>query len=126
VSDRGSIVIGWLTKLVILFAVLGFLAYDGVALITSNYDAADDATTAASAAADEYRATKSVQAAYDAAVKAVDGKGDTVETRTFQVEQGGQVTLTIDRHPKTLWLHRIGPLKKWTLVHQSGTGSPAS
>jgi hypothetical protein len=125
VSDRGSIVVGWLTRLVILFAVLGVVAFDGFTLMVSNFGAADDAGVAASAAADSFKATNDVQAAYGAAVSAVAGKGDTVETKTFTIDQGGKVTLTIDRAPTTLWMHRIGPLKKWTLVHQSGDGTPA-
>lgn len=126
VSDSGSIVIGWLTRLVILFAVLGFLAYDGLSLVTANYGAADDAAVAASAAADTYKGTNNVQAAYEAAVESVAGKGDTIEPKTFQVDQAGKVTLTIDRTASTLWMHRIGPLKKWTVVRQSGFGTPAS
>ena len=124
-SDSGSIVIGWLARLVILFAVLGFLAYDGVMLMVSNFAAADDAGVAASAAADTFHATNDVRAAYDSAVKAVDGKGDTVEQKTFQIDQAGKVSLIIDRSPTTLWLHRVGPLKKWTLVRQNGAGTPA-
>jgi len=124
VNDSGSIVVGWLARLVILFAVVGFLAYDGVALMTSNFGAADDAGVAASAAADTYKSTNDLRAAYAAAVNAVSGKGDTIETKDFQVDQAGKVTLTVDRRPTTLWIHKIGPLKKWTLVRQSGSGSP--
>jgi hypothetical protein len=125
VSDSGSIVVGWLGRLVALFALLGVLAYDGVSLMAANFGAADDAAVAASAAADTYRLHSNVQEAYDAAVAAVAGKGDKVETKTFQIAADGKVTLTIDRSPSTLWMHRVGPLKKWTLVRQSGDGMPA-
>ena len=125
-SDSGSIVIGWLARLVILFAVVGFLAYDGVMLVVANFGASDDASTAAGAAADAYKSTGNIQSAYNAAVQAVAGKGDTVETKTFSIDASGKVTLTIDRTPTTLWMHRIGPLKKWTLVHESGSGIPTS
>ena len=124
-SDRGSIVVGWLTRLVVLFAVLGVVAFDGFTLMVSNFGAADDAGVAASAAADSFKATNDVQAAYGAAVSAVAGKGDTIETKTFKIDQSGKVTLTVDRTPTTLWMHRISALKKWTLVHQSGDGTPA-
>ena len=117
--------IGWLARLVILFAVLGFLAYDGFTLMVSNFGASDDAGVAASAAADAYKGTNDVRAAYDAAVKALDGKPDTVETKTFSIDPSGKVTLTVDRSPTTFWVHHVGPLKKWTLVRQSGSGTPA-
>ena len=125
-SDSGSIVVGWLGRLVVLFVVLGVVAYDGFSVMVANFGAADDATVAASAAADEYKARSDIRAAYAAATRAVEGKGDTIETKTFSIASDGKVTLTIDRHPSTLWLHRVGPLKKWTQVRQSGTGAPAS
>jgi hypothetical protein len=125
VNDRGSIVVGWLARLVILFSVLGFLAYDGVTLMVANFGAADDAGVAASAAADTFARTNDVRAAYDSAVKALDGKADTVETKTFSIDSAGKVTLLVDRHPTTFWVHRVGPLKKWTLVRQNGSGTPA-
>ena len=118
--------IGWLTRLIVMFAVLGFLAYDGFTLVAANFGASDDAGVAASAAADAFATTKDVRASYDAAVKALDGKHDTVETKSFSIDPSGKVTLTVDRSPTTLWVHRVGPLKKWTLVRQSGTGTPAS
>jgi hypothetical protein len=126
VSDSGSIVVGWLGRLVVLFAALGLVAYDGFSIMVANFGAADDATVAASAAADEYRLHSDVRAAYDAATRAVAGKGDTVETKTFQIAADGRVTLTIDRRPSTLWVHRVGPLKKRTQVNPRGTGAPAS
>lgn len=124
VGDSGSIVIGWLTRLVALFAVLGVLAYDGAMLVVANFGAADDAGVAANAAADTYAGTKDFRAAYAAAVAAVEGKGDSVEPKTFAIDTAGKVTLTIDRSPTTLWMHRVGPLKKWTVVRQTGTGTP--
>jgi hypothetical protein len=124
VGDSGSIVVGWLTRLVVLFAVLGLLAFDGFKVVVANFGASDDAGVAASAAADSYAATKDVRAAYSAAVQAVAGKDDVVETKTFAVDSTGGVTLTVDRTPGTLWMHRVGPLKKWTVVRQSGSGRP--
>ena len=124
VGDSGSIVVGWLTRLVVLFAVLGFLAFDGFKVVIANVGASDDASAAASAAADTYQATKNVQAAYTAAVRAVADKHDVVETKTFVVDSAGGVTLTVDRTPTTLWMQHVSPLKKWTVVRQTGTGKP--
>ena len=118
--------VGWLAKLVVLFALLGAVAYDGFTVLVASFGAADDATVAASAAADDYKLHNDIRSSYAAAAQAVAGKGDTVETKTFQIAPDGKVTLTIDRHPRTLWMHRIGPLKKWTQIHESGTGAPAS
>lgn len=122
--DSGSIVVGWLAKLALVLAVLGVLAYDGLAVVIANFHAADRAGAAASEAADELRRTRGdVQRAYDAATRVVDA-GDTIETETFTVRGEGIVDLYVYREAKTLWLHRIGPLEKWTHARQSGTGSP--
>jgi hypothetical protein len=126
VSDSGSIVIGWLTRLVALFALLGFLAYDGFMVVQANVGASDDASTAARAAADAFAGTKNVQTAYNAAANAVAEKHDVVETKNFSIDSTGTVTLTVDRTATTLWMHRLGPLKKWTEVRQTGSGTPPS
>ena len=118
--------IGWLARLVILFAVLGFVAFDGFTLMVANFGASDDATTAANAAADNFQQSKDVRAAYQAAVQSLEGKHDTVETKDFSIDPAGKVTLTVDRSPMTFWVHRVGPLKKYTLVRQTGSGTPPS
>jgi hypothetical protein len=117
---------GWLTKLVIMFAVLGVLAFDGFQVMVGNFGAADDATTAARAAADSFRVDKDVQKAYDAAVLSlVEKPNDVVETETFKVRPDGGIDLVVRREPKTLWMHRIGPLKDLSAIHQSGSASPS-
>ena len=126
VNDRGSIVVGWLARLVVLFAVLGVVAFDGVKIVVANVGAADTAAAAAASAAEAYRSSKNVQTAYNTAVSTLSEGTDTVDTSTFSVDATGHVTLTVERRPSTLWMQHIGPLKKWTLVHQTGTGAPPS
>ncbi|MGB8652163.1 MAG: hypothetical protein WCD35_16045 [Mycobacteriales bacterium] len=124
--DSGSIVLGWLTKLAASLALVGLLAFDGIALVTTNFTAADQATTAASAAADAYKSTHDVQQAYNAATAAVAADGDTIETKTFRVDPDGHITLVLHRTATTLWMHRIGALKKYTEITQTGEGTPGS
>lgn len=122
--DTGSIVVGWLGKLVVALGLVGVLIFDGFAVVVANFNAADHATLAAREAADTLARNRSdIQAAYDSAVKAVDSK-DVVETETFSVDDQGAVHLYVKREAKTLWMHRIGPLKKYTQARQSATGKP--
>lgn len=124
-SDNGSIVLGWLTRLVLVMAVLGLIGFDGVALVKTNFTASDHAITAASAGADSYRQTKNVQQAYDAAVAAV--PGDTIDPKLFLVNPTtGAVHLTVAEKVVTLWVYRISPLKKYTTVHASADAKPGS
>ena len=124
-GDRGDIVLGWLTKLVITFAVLGVIAFDGISLIQGRVQAADRATTAAAAASDEYRNSHDIQKAYNAAFATVTGD-DTIETKTFQASGDGTVTLRLHHVSTTLLLHRIGPLKHWAEAVETGSARPAS
>jgi hypothetical protein len=125
VRDSGSIVVGWLGKVALVLGLLGLLAYDGFAVVVANFNAADHAATAAHEAADSLSRTGNVQTAYDAAVAVVDGS-DKVEANTFSVDDQGRVTVFVEREAKTLWLQRVGPLKKWTQARQSGTGAPGA
>lgn len=124
-GDRGDVLLGWLTKLAVVLGLLGLVAFDGISLAQARFQAADRATTAAAAAADDYRTHHDVQKAYDAAYATVSG-GDTVETKTFSVAADGTVTLRLHHEASTLIVHRIGALKGWADAVQTGEGRPAS
>ena len=112
-DDRGDIVLGWLTKLVAVLAVLGVLGFDAISLGAARFQAEDHAQLAARAAAESYRTGKDLQAAYDAAVAQVLEYGDTIDPQTFTVAPDGTVTLTLQRVASTMVVERIGPARDW-------------
>lgn len=119
--------LGWLTKLVAVLTLLGLLAFDGISVVRANVTAADHANTVASNAADVYQQTRDVQKAYSAAVHLAEADGETVDAKTFTVSQpNGHIKLTLHREAKTLWMYRIGALKKYLDIAAHGEGSPAS
>jgi hypothetical protein len=124
-GDRGDVVLGWLTKLAVVLGLLGLVAFDGISLVQGHFQAADRATTAAAAAADDYKVNHDVQKAYNAAFATVTGD-DTIETKTFGVDQEGTVTLRLHHIATTLVIGRIGPLKKYADAAETGTGRPGS
>lgn len=124
-GDRGDIVLGWLSKLVVVLGVLGLIAFDGISLAQARFQAADRATSAASAAAEDYKTNHDVQKAYNAAYATVSG-GDTIETKTFSVSTDGAVKLRLHHEATTLLVSRIGPLKKWADAVETGEGRPGS
>jgi type II secretory pathway pseudopilin PulG len=124
-GDRGDVVLGWLTKLVVILGLLGLVAFDGISLAQARFQAADHATTAASAAADDYKSNHDLQKAYNAALATVTGT-DTIETKTFQVATDGTVTLRLHHEATTLVLNHVGPLKHWADAVETGEGRPAS
>ena len=124
-EDRGDVVLGWLTKLVVALGLLGLLAFDGISLAQARFQAADRATTAASAAADDYKTSHDLQKAYNAALATV-SSNDTIETKTFQVAQDGTVTLRLHHEATTLIVGRISALKHWADAVETGEGRPGS
>ncbi|MCW2778983.1 MAG: hypothetical protein JWN17_2708 [Frankiales bacterium] len=125
-TDRGDIVLGWLTRLSLALGVLGVLVFDGVALGAAHFEAADAASTAARAAAEEYRGSHDVQKSYDAAYAAVRDSGDTVGTTDFVVAPDGSVTLSVTRTAHTLVMKEVGPLRRYTVTTAKGSGRATS
>jgi hypothetical protein len=124
-DDRGDIVLGWLTKLVVALGLLGILGFDAISLVQARVQAADHATTAASAAADEYRSTHDVQKAYNVA-SAIVGGLDTIETKTFRVDADGRVTLRVHHEATTLVVRHIPPIRDWADAVGTGKALPSS
>ena len=124
-GDRGDIVLGWLTKLVVIIGLLGLVGFDGVSLAQARFQAADRATTAADAAADSYATTKTLQTAFNAAY-ATTRDGDVIETKTFTVEPDGTVRLRLHHTATTLLLHRVKALQHYADAVGSGTARHTS
>lgn len=126
VDDRGDIVLGWLTKLVVTLSVLGVIGFDLVSLGATRFQAEDHAQTAARAAAGAYAGPTSLQAAYDAAVAEVVAHGDTIDPQTFSVSPEGTVTLTLHRLAPTLLVEKVGPLREYADVRRTVTAARPS
>lgn len=121
--NEGSIVLGWLTKLVITISLLGVLAFDGVALVQARFAAADHAAAAARVAATTLVSSKNEAIAKGQADAVALQNGETLESVVFD-SISGQATVTLHKTATTLWMHRIGFLKKYVVVSAVGTGTP--
>lgn len=124
-GDRGDIVLGWLTKLVVVIGLVGLVGFDGVSLAQARFQAADRATTAADAAADSFTSTKTLQTAFDAAY-ATTRDGDVIETKTFAIAPDGTVTLRLHHTATTLLLHRVKALQHYAEAVATGTARHTS
>jgi hypothetical protein len=122
-GEQGDVVLGWLTKLAVVLGILGLIAFDGISLAQARFQAADHATTAAIAAADDYKANHDLQLAYNAALATL-GADETIEAKTFQILTDGTVTLRLHHTATTLIVSRIGPLKHWAEAVETGEGRP--
>jgi hypothetical protein len=124
--DSGAIVLGWLTKLMLGFAIVGFLAYDGISLVVASVHASDKAAQIASESADTFRESKDINVAYRSAMVAAEVDGNTLAPEDFLVMPDGQVQVTLHRTATSLWMSRVGALKKYLDVSAVGKGAPAS
>ena len=124
-GDRGDIVLGWMTRVVAVLAVLGVLGFDAVSLVSARFTAEEHAQSAAREAASTFSRSPAPQTAYDAALAQVMGSGDTIDPASFAVGQDGSVTLTLQRTAPTLVLERIPPLRSWATMRATVTSRPA-
>ena len=125
-SDRGSIVLGWLTKLILVLSVVGLLGFDLISLGTARLQAEDHAQAAARAAVQAYSGPRSVQPAYDAALAEVVAEGDSIDAPSFSFAADGSVTLTLRRTAPTLLVRKISALRKHAEVSRTVTHRPTS
>jgi hypothetical protein len=125
-GDRGDIVLGWLTKLVVVLAVLGVVGFDLISMGSARFQAEDHAQEAVRAATESYRAAQNLQAAYEAALAEVVEHGDTIDPQTFTVAPDGRITLTLRRTASTMVVEKIPPARAWTEVDVTVTARPAS
>jgi hypothetical protein len=124
-GDRGDIVLGWLTKLVVTLAVLGVIGFDLISLAAARIQAEDHAQTAVRAASAAYKTPNDLQAAYDAAASAVAEQGDTIDAPSFSVAPDGTVTLTLLRTASTMIVEKVGPLRAYADVQRTVSARPA-
>jgi hypothetical protein len=122
--DNGSIVIGWLTKLMVATAIIGLALFDTLSIGAAKLGASDDANTAAEAAGADYRTSHNVQSAYQAALDTLPSDAETIPPRQFVIEPNGTVELVLHRTTTTLVAHRIGPLKKYAFITVHAVATP--
>ena len=127
-SDAGGIVIGWLTKIALVFAVAGFVLFDAISVASTTANVADQGSTAAMEASSAWDATHDVQAAYAAAVASATEQdaGNSVSPKGFAIDPYGTVHLRISREAKTLILFRWDKTRKWAEVSRTAQGRSVS
>jgi hypothetical protein len=125
-GDAGSIVIGWLVRLALVLAVLGVSAFDAIAVAVAHLNGSDDASTAASAAAQEWQASHDVDRALTAAENAVTNPDEQVLPSSLRIDPDGSAHLSLQRKATTLVMYKIGPLKKYTVIVAKGDAGPPS
>ncbi len=121
--ERGDVILGWLTRLVVVLSLVAVVGYDGISLLASRLRVADSATRAALAASEAWPPGRvpstAAQTSFDAA-QATLHPGDRVDAPSFTVTGTGTVDLTVESTASTLLLRRIGPLRHLAYVQAHG------
>jgi hypothetical protein len=127
-SDAGGIVIGWLTKIALVFAVAGFVLFDTISVASTTANVADQGSTAAMEASSVWDETHDVQASYNAAVTSATEQdpGNFVSPKSFAIDPDGTVHLRVTREAKTLILFRWDKTRKWAEVSRTAQGRSVS
>lgn len=121
--DTGNIVMGWLTKVAVVLAIVGLCLFDAIAVGTRYTATSDAGHNAARAGSEAWFDSKDVQIAYSAALTAatMDGADYTIDPKTFVVDADGTVHLKISSDAETLIIKRLGPIKKWAHVEREAS-----
>jgi hypothetical protein len=125
-ADRGDIVMGWLTRLVAVLAILGVLSYDGFSMTQVHISTADAADQAALDASASWATTKDVKIAYAVAQAWAEGTGGTIPPGSFAIDADGRVHLSVRETAPTFVLHHIAPLRHFAVITSTGTGQVPS
>jgi hypothetical protein len=120
-DDLGSIVVGWLTRVVLVLAVIGVLGYDAVAIGQGRVNAADEADQIAQDAHDTWADTHSVDKAYATARDEAAANGDSIPKGGFTIEpKHGLVTVKVQHSVDTLVIKHFGFSRPWTTMVATG------
>lgn len=105
--------VSWLLKLVIGFAIAGVILFEVVGVVLARGTAADTASKAAQEAGFTYRDTGDVELAKVTAKAYCENEGAEFIDLTVDAEDR-TTTVTVRKKARTLFIHNIGPLKKYT------------
>jgi len=122
--DILDVVIGWLTRVIVVLAVLGVFVFDGVAVGTARFGADDAGTDAAQAAATSWKQTHNLPAATDAAESRLGG-AETLVPDSLTITPDGVAHLRVSRTVSTMVLGFIPGTKKLTHLTVSVSSGPA-
>lgn len=123
-ADRGDIVLGWLTKVIVVLAILGVVGFDGIALLHTRVSAADTADHAAVEARDTWQETKNAEMAYAAAVATAKAGGATIPVNGVVIKGDGTVLVEVHQTAHTFLLRHVSRLKSVANVTGHGRAQP--
>lgn len=111
--NQAGVIVSWLAKLALILLILGLAVYEMGTVIYANYYAGEVASDAAGQANFEYRDKHSSQEARRAAEAVVAEKNVTMVAFDIDTSKR-EISVTVEKKADTLFIHNIGPLRKYT------------
>jgi hypothetical protein len=125
--DGGSIVVGWLTRIVVVMAIVGVIGFDAMAIVQGHVAASDEADEIAQDAHETWAETHNVDKAFATANGEVKAKGDRIPKGGFTIEpKTGLVTLQVQHSVDTLLAKRFGFSREWATMVGVGHAQDAA
>jgi hypothetical protein len=123
-TDRGDIVLSWLSKIVAVLALFGIVFFDAISVGSTAMNVSDQASYAAREASERWQETRSVQEAYEHAVEAAIEQNplNVVDPKSFRIDADNTVHLRVSRTATTLVLFRWDRTAKWAVVERDAVG----
>jgi len=104
-GDRGSIVLGWLTRLTVTLALLGIIGFEVLSVVVTKVQVQDIGQSSAQSAIASYQQNKDPATAYEAASAYAEGEGATIPKKSFAIDSES-VTFDLQKVAPTLFLYR--------------------
>jgi Flp pilus assembly protein TadG len=123
-GDAGGIVLGWLTRLTVVLAVAGLIAFDGISILTSKLSLEDAGDQAARTASETFQRTHDIQAALARAQQTATeaNASTTVVADSLSVDPDGTAHLTVTRVANTILAEHLPPTRSWCDLRADGVG----
>ncbi|HZG95986.1 MAG TPA: hypothetical protein VEZ46_14865 [Mycobacteriales bacterium] len=118
--DRGDIVLGWLTKVIVVMTIIGLFVVEGLSIVSARISGQDVADGVALAGSEAYSSKKSAKTALRAAQAEAVSNGAEIVPGSFLVARDGRVTVTVRQTAKTVLLYRVEQTRKWAQIDSHG------
>lgn len=122
--DQRGIVATYMTKLLLVMALIGIVFVEGGAVIFSKLQAQDVAESAAVAGAGSWWHTRSADSARKQALLQVHDKSPRAKMTAFTLNSDGSVSVTIRLEANTFLLQHFSFLETYTVSRATATAQP--
>lgn len=119
--DAGGIVVGWLTKLAIVTAIVAVLGFDAISVGLGHLNTTSDGDKAVQAASQNFLTTHSEQKAYAAATETLNSHEE-IPVASFSIDPDGTTHLSVTNTIHTLVLFRVAKTAKLAVITEKVSG----